>query len=103
MTYDLESRDDLGPRVRFFGGSSPKPPRPAEPPPTGPTTAELEAAAKARLLARRRRGRRSTILTGPMGDKALLAPKTAKASLLGGTFAPSAPEPAGSPAEHYGE
>ena len=88
MTYDLESRADLGPRARFFGGSTPRPPAPPPPAPTGPTQAELEAAAKERLLARQRRGRKSTIITGQgggrLGAPAEVVPSESKASTLGG-------------------
>jgi hypothetical protein len=82
MNYSIESREDLGPRVRFFGGGSqPKAPPPPPAPPLGPTQAELEAAAKARMLARQRRGRKSTILAGgQVGD--LLG---GQATVLGGT------------------
>ena len=88
MNYCLESRDDLGSRVRFFGGggSTPKPPPPPPPPPLGPTQAELEAAAKQQLLARQRRGRRSTILAGQLGDPGQRGdPLGGQATVLGGT------------------
>ena len=45
----------------------PPPPEPPKPPPEIDKTAE-ETEARQEVLARKRRGRRSTIMTGPLGD-----------------------------------
>ena len=58
-------RGQLPAMVRFI----PKAPSIPEPPPVEKTDqAAQDAAAKAREVARKRRGRQSTILTGPQGD-----------------------------------
>ena len=65
--------------VSFGGGGSPPPVAPAAEPPKVDDPAVAEAKRKERELARRRRGRMSTILTGPSG----LSDEPAGKTLLG--------------------
>lgn len=61
MTYDIPKQ---GPEARHFGGGTPSAPPPPPPPPSK-SDAEIQAEkAKADKLARNRKGRGSSILTG---------------------------------------
>ena len=61
--------------------STPKVPAPPAPPPPPPTIDEGRAAAESRDQMLRRRGRRSTVLTGPEGVATPTA--TGKTTLIG--------------------
>jgi hypothetical protein len=61
VKYDLPGQSA---EARHFGGGAPKAPAPPPPPPKIDDQAVQDAAAKARQLAGRRRGRRASILTG---------------------------------------
>lgn len=76
----------LAPIIFAFGGSSPKPPPPPPPAPQR-TDPDIQAMrARARLAARNRRGRASTILGGEGLRRSELRPEAdqAQKELLGG-------------------
>jgi len=70
----------------IFSPKMPAPPPPPEPAPEPPSfedeNREAEAKAKQDMIDRKRKGRRSTILTGPRGLED--EPETTKKTLLGG-------------------